>query len=68
MHDGGVIAAYDAGDLAVAVVAIGVVADEPPQLVASAGDGLGALASAELVWGDAATSAHGIDELAQAAV
>jgi hypothetical protein len=65
VHDGGVIAADDACNLAEAVATVGVVADEPPQLVARSSDGATSAAAAELIAGDAASATDGIDQLEQ---
>ena len=66
VQDGGRVALDDAGDLRPAVVAMGVVADEPPELVPGGCYGLGSLWPAEFLGGDAAASANGIDQFAKA--
>jgi hypothetical protein len=65
MGDGAVVAADDAGDLAVAVAALGMVEDEPPELVARGSDGTASTAAAELIAGDAASATDGIEQLEQ---
>jgi hypothetical protein len=56
--DGGVIATEEARDLGEAEVALGVVADPPPDLVAGAGDALRASATAELGKWHATSGGH----------
>src|SRR5262249_28644328 len=48
-HDGGVVASEELCDLGVAVLAVGVVAETPPDLVPGAGDGLRACPPADRV-------------------
>jgi hypothetical protein len=62
-EDGRVIPAEEAGDVGEAVAAFGVVAKQPPELVAGARDALEAGASAEVVEGDAAAGADLSGEL-----
>jgi hypothetical protein len=50
---------------AAAVAALGVVANEPPELLAGSGDGERAGAPAELVAGDAVSGADRVDEIEQ---
>ena len=65
VHDGGVIAADDACNLAEAVATVGVVADEPPQLVARSSDGTASTAAAQLIAGDAAPGTDGVGKVEQ---
>jgi len=67
VQDGGVIAADDAGDLAVAVAALGMVADEPPKLVAGGSDGPGAPAPTQLVTGDPPAGTDRVSKIEQTA-
>ena len=55
--DGGMVTVDDAADFREAVVAFGMVADHPPQLVARGGDSSGTVVAAYLVAGDASPSA-----------
>ena len=64
VEDGGRVALDDTSDLRPAVVSMGVVADEPPELVPGGCYGLGSLGPAEFLRGDAAVSADGVDQLA----
>jgi hypothetical protein len=57
-----VIADEEARDLGVAVLAFGMVADAPPDLVAGARDGLRASAPADVVEGHAPALADVVDE------
>lgn len=66
VHDGGMIAADDACNLAEAVATVGVVADEPPQLVARSSDGAASTTAAQFIAGDAASATDGIEQLEQA--
>jgi len=65
VQDGGRVALDDASDLRPAVVAMRVVADEPPEFVPGGSDGLGSLGPAEFLGGDAAASADGSDQFAE---
>jgi hypothetical protein len=65
VQDGGRVALDDAGDLRPAVVAVGVVADEPPELVPGGYHSLCSLRPAEFLGGDTAVSADGIEQFAQ---
>jgi hypothetical protein len=67
MHDGGVIATDDAGDLAEAVMTLRVVTDEPPELVSGGSDSSASTTAAELVAGDATADTDRIGKVEKAA-
>jgi hypothetical protein len=66
VHDGGVIATDDTGNLAEAVATLRVVADEPPKLVTGGSNSAASAAAAELVTGDATACTDGVNKLEQA--
>jgi hypothetical protein len=62
VDDGGVIVADHASDLAEAVLALGVVTDQPPELVASSRDSTSATTTADLGTDNTATLTDCISE------
>ena len=67
VEDGGVVPSDDAGDLAEAVAAMGMVTNEPPELVAGGSHSTASATTAQLTAADAATGTHGIGEVEQTA-
>jgi hypothetical protein len=63
--DGAVVAADDAGKLAIAVAALGMVEDEPPQLVPRGSDSAASATAAELIAGYTTSATDGIEQLEQ---
>jgi len=65
MHHGRVVPMKEAADLLEAETDLGILAESPPELVAGAGDGLGARAPTELIASHGAMPADLIEEFEQ---
>ena len=62
----GVVTAHESCDFGIAVAAVGMVADEPPELMAGSRHGASPAVAAQFVTGDTATVTYSINQVKQA--